>query len=153
MYYLWSILVLSHFSTPSVRQRVNQKLKNKLKDKPYLDFHGAFFAVAVKEGCSDIDHLDWADDIDNLTFVTAVDNWEGADLQFLELGLRFPLAQGDIAVGKMRKLVHSAGKITSGRRITLTFFTSELLTKQAMPWYKNHLKYRSQVEVKRLLEQ
>lgn len=115
---------------------------------PYLDFHGAFFAVAVKEGCSDVDHLDWADDVDNITFVTAVDDWEGADLQFLELGLRFPLAKGDVAAGKMRKMVHSAGKITSGRQITLTFFTSELLTKQVMAWYKNYLKYQDQLKAK-----
>lgn len=127
-------------------------MKKTLVDMPYLDFHGAFFAVAVKDDCSDVDHLDWGDDVDNITFVTAVGKWEGADLQFLELGLRFPLRKGDVGAGKMRKMVHSAGKITSGRRITLTFFTSELLTKQAMAWYNNHLKYQERLKAKGGLE-
>ncbi|KAF5388813.1 hypothetical protein D9757_005588 [Collybiopsis confluens] len=41
-----------------VRARVLNLLKDSLVDKPWLDFGGAFFAVAVKIGSSEIDHLD-----------------------------------------------------------------------------------------------
>ncbi|KAE9387620.1 hypothetical protein BT96DRAFT_1079083 [Gymnopus androsaceus JB14] len=114
--------------------RVSRLLTKPLQNMPYLDFHGAFFAIAVKQGCSDRDHLDWGDDLEAMTFITAVDEWEGADLQTPELGFCFPLCQGELGAGKMRKMVHSAGSITSGRRITLTFFTSELLTKHGKEW-------------------
>lgn len=52
--------------------RVKSIFKKKLLEHPYLDFGGAFFAIAVKEGSSDVDHLDWTDGLDNITFVTAV---------------------------------------------------------------------------------
>ncbi|KAJ3965579.1 hypothetical protein EV361DRAFT_810472 [Lentinula raphanica] len=107
--------------------RVRSLLAAEFAEMPWLDFGGAFFAVAIKTGSSERDHLDWSDDKYGLTWVSGVGDWQGADLKALETGWQFPLQPGDAILANMRQMVHSASPIVSGQRITLTFFTCNFL--------------------------
>lgn len=115
-----------------IRNRVSQILASDIEEKPWLDFGGAFFAVAVKIGCSERDHLDWTDDPEGLTWVSGVGDWEGADLRAIETGWQFPVQPGDVLAANMRTMVHSASPILRGERITLTFFTCKLLAQHSL---------------------
>ncbi|KAF5365354.1 hypothetical protein D9757_013779 [Collybiopsis confluens] len=115
------------------QQRIYARVSSSLTvDKPWLDFGGAFFAVAVKIGSSEVDHLDWTDDVKGLTWVSGVGDWVGADLRAIETGYQFPLQAGDALAGNMRLVVHSASPVVSGERITLTFFTCSVLAKHSL---------------------
>ncbi|KAJ3916633.1 hypothetical protein F5877DRAFT_68898 [Lentinula edodes] len=94
-------------------QRVRHFMKTRkiLQDKPWLDFGGAFFAVAVKEGNSEIYHLDWSDDREALTWVTGLGTWKGGDLRLVELDVQVPMKEGEALCGCMRQLVHSGSPI------------------------------------------
>ncbi|KAJ3838496.1 hypothetical protein F5878DRAFT_661131 [Lentinula raphanica] len=111
--------------------RVRKVLASEFAEMPWLDFGGAFFAVAIKTGCSERDHLDWSDDKYGLTWVSGVGNWEGADLRALETGMQYPLRPGEAILANMRQMVHSASPILSGQRITLTFFTCSFLARHS----------------------
>ncbi|KAJ3965022.1 hypothetical protein EV361DRAFT_811353 [Lentinula raphanica] len=111
--------------------RVRTALASEYESMPWLDFGGAFFAVAIKTGCSERDHLDWSDDKQGLTWVSGVGDWEGADLRALETGYQYPLRPGEAILANMRQMVHSASPILSGQRITLTFFTCSFLARHS----------------------
>ncbi|KAJ3751746.1 hypothetical protein EV360DRAFT_56395 [Lentinula raphanica] len=111
--------------------RVRKVLADEFAEMPWLDFGGAFFAVAIKTGSSERDHLDWSDDKYGLTWVSGVGNWQGADLRALETGKQFPLEPGEAILANMRQMVHSASPISSGQRITLTFFTCSFLARHS----------------------
>ncbi|KAJ3755616.1 hypothetical protein EV360DRAFT_49434 [Lentinula raphanica] len=111
--------------------RVRSVLAAELAEMAWLDFGGAFFAVAIKTGSSEIDHLDWSDDKYGLTWVSGVGDWQGADLKAMETGWQFPLQPGDAILANMRQMVHSASPIVSGQRITLTFFTCNFLARHS----------------------
>ncbi len=98
---------------------------------PWLDFGGAFFALAIKSGCSERDHLDWSDDKEGLTWVTGVGRRKGADLRAMEAGMQFPVAPGEALVGNMRQMVHSASPVLTGRRVTLMCFTCSFLARHS----------------------
>ncbi|KAF9060089.1 hypothetical protein BDP27DRAFT_1234659 [Rhodocollybia butyracea] len=112
--------------------RVHRKLAQELKEKPWLDFQGAFFALSIREGCSDRNHIDWSDDKEGRSWVTGVGSWKGASLRTPELGMETPVAPGEVILCNMRKVVHSASPITEGRRLTLTGFTCGLLAKHGL---------------------
>ncbi|KAJ3725175.1 hypothetical protein C8R42DRAFT_555831, partial [Lentinula raphanica] len=95
-------------------KRVRTVLADEFERMPWLDFGGAFFAVAIKTGCSEKDHLDWSDDKQGLTWVSGVGEWEGADLRALETGFQYPLQPGEAILANMRQMVHSASPISSG---------------------------------------
>ncbi|KAJ3884625.1 hypothetical protein GG344DRAFT_60315, partial [Lentinula edodes] len=99
---------------------------------PWLDFGGAFFAVAVKEGNSKIYHLDWSDDREALTWVTGLGTWKGGDLRLVELDVQVPMKEGEALCGCMQQLVHGGSPIVSGRCITITFFTYNILMKHSL---------------------
>jgi hypothetical protein len=93
--------------------------------RPALDFKGAFFTVAVKEGCSNIVHIDWSDGKKTMTWVWAVGNWEGAEFVAPQLGIRVPVQPGHL-FGLMAGVVaHFTTSLTSGRRVMFTCFTDQ----------------------------
>ncbi|KAJ3759947.1 hypothetical protein EV360DRAFT_40891, partial [Lentinula raphanica] len=127
---VWERQHRSHQQTRALL-RVRKILAADFKEMPWLDFGGAFFAVAIKTGCSECDHLDWSDDKYGLTWVSGVGGWQGADLRALETGMQFPLRPGEAILANMRQMVHSASPILQGQRITLTFFTCSLLARHS----------------------
>ncbi|KAJ3964344.1 hypothetical protein EV361DRAFT_812222 [Lentinula raphanica] len=125
------ICILKSINSCRALKRVRSILAAELAEMRWLDFGGAFFAVAIKTGCSERDHLNWSDDKLGLTWVSGVGNWEGADLRAVETGLQYPLRPGDAILANMHQMVHSASPILSGQRITLTFFTCSFLARHS----------------------
>ncbi|KAG2111493.1 uncharacterized protein F5147DRAFT_530838, partial [Suillus discolor] len=54
---------------------------------PVLDFFGAFFMFAIKEGMSEIYHVDWNNDLDSITWLLTLGDWEGGELVLPQKGL------------------------------------------------------------------
>ncbi|KAG2029698.1 hypothetical protein BDR03DRAFT_813490, partial [Suillus americanus] len=55
-------------------------LKDEFLARPTLDFFGAFFTFAIKEGTREIFHIDWNDELDSITWLIALGDWEGGEL-------------------------------------------------------------------------
>ncbi|THU94961.1 hypothetical protein K435DRAFT_588115, partial [Dendrothele bispora CBS 962.96] len=80
-----------------------------------LDFNGAFLCIAVKEGSSEIPHLDWNDDPNSFAWITAVGKgWEGGDFCVPQLGYRVPIRPGQILGALTRRLIHCGSKAEGG---------------------------------------
>jgi hypothetical protein len=94
------------------------------------NWKGAFFTVAVKEGSSDIIHIDYNDDLDGITWVIPLGDFEGADLFCPQLGVRVPIAPGQVFGGIMRRVAHAATPISHGRRVVLTCFCDKFTMKR-----------------------
>ncbi|THU98901.1 hypothetical protein K435DRAFT_659953, partial [Dendrothele bispora CBS 962.96] len=100
-----------------------------------LDFHGAFLCVAVKEGSSEILHLDWQDDPNVFAWIAPVGKgWTGGDFCLPQLGLRVPILPGQVVGALTRRLIHASSVVTSGRRIVLTCFSDRGTLKKADQW-------------------
>ncbi|KAJ3846754.1 hypothetical protein EV368DRAFT_88563 [Lentinula lateritia] len=87
---------------------VRNELGAEFEEMPWLDFKGAFFAIAIKEGGSEINHLDWSDNPKGLTWVAPVGTWRGGDLKTIEMGLQTSIGPGDAIIANMREIVHAA---------------------------------------------
>ncbi len=95
------------------------------------DLGPVVFSVAMKEGSSEKNHLDFSDDYVYLSWVIAVGDWEGADFCAPQLGFQFPIKSGQIFAVRTRTLAHCSSPITSGRRIVFTCFAERILLQQA----------------------
>ena len=98
-----------------------------MAEHPALNFNGAFFTVAVKEGGSEILHLDWSDGKKTITWVFAVGDWKGCEFVAPQLGVRVPIVPGHLFRVLSRTLAHFTTPITSGRRVVFTCFTDQNL--------------------------
>jgi hypothetical protein len=93
-----------------------------------LDFDGAFFAIAVKEGVSEMIHVDFNDGKKTITWVWPVGDWdEGADFVAPQLGVRVPVRAGQMIGIMAGTMAHFITPIKSGRRVIFTCFTDQLL--------------------------
>lgn len=85
--------------------------------------------MAVKEGASELLHLDWNDDEDNMAFVLPVGDWEGGEFCCPQLGEKIPIRPGQVFAVTARVLVHCSAPVTNGRRVVFTLFTDNILLK------------------------
>ncbi|KAF9474886.1 hypothetical protein BDN70DRAFT_898616 [Pholiota conissans] len=107
--------------------RVKRILGPELVERPTMDFTGSFFSVAVKEGSSEKVHIDFNDDINGITWVVPLGDWEGGEFCAPQLGYKIPIIPGQI-LGVMTKLLaHCGAPVTNGRRIVLTLFSDRFL--------------------------
>ncbi|KAF8193031.1 hypothetical protein BJ912DRAFT_848635, partial [Pholiota molesta] len=58
---------------------------------PALDFNGAFFTVAVKEGLSEIVYIDINDDLYGITWVVPLGYWTGGKFCASQLSIKIPI--------------------------------------------------------------
>jgi hypothetical protein len=107
--------------------RVHAWLGDELAKRPALDFKGAFFTIAVKEGGSEIVHIDWSDGRNTMTWVFAVGDWEGGEFVAPQLGIRVPIVPGHLFGVMSRTVAHFTTPITSGQRVVFTCFTDQNL--------------------------
>jgi hypothetical protein len=114
--------------------RVRQLLRRQLGARPSFDFGGPFFTIAVKEGSSDVLHIDWNDDPNSITWTIPLGDWEGAELYCPQLKCRIPIKSGQIYGGLMRRTAHCSSPITNGRRIILTCFTDHWVLRHGDAW-------------------
>ena len=109
---------------------MSAKLGDKFASRPNLDFGGAFFTVAVKEGSSEIVHIDFNDDCKNVAFVVPFGDFKGADLCVPQLNTRVPVSPGQVVAFNSKLLAHCSSPILEGRRIILTLFTDYVVLKR-----------------------
>ncbi|KAG2366158.1 hypothetical protein BDR07DRAFT_1215322, partial [Suillus spraguei] len=83
---------------------------------PALDFGGVFFTVAIKEGTSEIIHIDWNDCINSITWLIALGDWEGGYIVFPQDGImcRIPIRAGDAFGFMAHTLAHCTTPVTKG---------------------------------------
>ncbi|KAG2116857.1 hypothetical protein BD769DRAFT_1390944 [Suillus cothurnatus] len=72
-------------------RRVQIILAAQLLECPSLDFGGSVFAVTVKEGGSQLIHINWHDCHAIWAFVFAIGDWEGGEFCAPELGIKIPI--------------------------------------------------------------
>ncbi|KAK7464174.1 hypothetical protein VKT23_006340 [Stygiomarasmius scandens] len=100
-----------------------------------LDFEGSFFCAAIKEGSSELWHVDWNDDPNTLTWIIPVgQGWEGAEFCVPQLGVKVPILPGQVLGALTRCLVHCAAPSSGGRRLVLTLFCDHWIMKHSDEW-------------------
>lgn len=83
----------------------------------------------MKEGSSDRLHIDFNDDINTLSWVIALGDFEGGEFCSPQLGCKIPMLPRQALGAATRVMVHSGSLVTKGRRIVLTFFSDKTLMK------------------------
>lgn len=110
---------------------MQEKLDDPLNQAEYVDFGGAFFTVAIKEGCSERLHVDFNDHPFSLTWMVPLGTWTGGDFLGPQFGEVIPVRSGQM-LGVMTKVIaHCGTPITSGRRLVLTCFMDNTLVSQS----------------------
>lgn len=110
-----------------------------------FDFGGSFSTIAVKEGGSELMHIDWGDSPDSLTFITSVG---GRSVYFCipQLRMKIPLQPGQFLAVASRLLSHFVVHITDetehqlnlraacDRRVVIVGFCEYLWLKHSEDW-------------------
>lgn len=96
-----------------------------------MDFGVTFFTIAVKEGGSEIIHIDWNDNLHKFALIFAAGDWEGGEFCIPQLGVRIPLRPGQVIAVRTRLLAHCSAPIL-GRRIVFTCFTDSTLLEHTL---------------------
>jgi hypothetical protein len=105
-------------------------LADELANRPALSFGGAFFTVAVKEGSSELLHLDFNDDPNGISWIVPLGDWEGGQYCVSQLGMKIPIQSGQVLGAMTRILAHCSAPV-KGRRIILTLFANKNLLKHS----------------------
>ncbi|TFK35694.1 hypothetical protein BDQ12DRAFT_634882 [Crucibulum laeve] len=130
-------LLKFYFPEVSARQqRARQKVSEDLIGTgDWIDFGGAFFTVAAKEGtASEIFHLDSSDDPDTITWTVPIGRWVGGDFSGPQLNTKIPVQSGQ-ALGVTTRLLSDSPTLTNDGdyRLVLTLFSDKFLMKHADP--------------------
>ena len=107
-------------------KRVMTLLAEEFKKRPALQFGGAFFTVAIKEGSSEVIHLDFNDDPNGISWIVPLGDWEGGEFCLPQLGIKIPIRSGQILGAMTRILAHCSAPV-KGFRIILTLFADKFL--------------------------
>lgn len=119
-------------------RRVHAWIGQELNVRPSIDFDAAFFTIAVKEGCSELIHIDFNDHPHSITWVFAVGEWEGGELCLPQLGKKFPIRPRQLFGIMSRVLAHCSAPVTAGRRVIFTCFSDcYILEHTDLPVYGN----------------
>ena len=97
-------------------------LATELNERPNLDFGGLFFTIAVKEGSSEIFHIDWNDNMQKYAIIFCAGDYEGGEFCVPQLRVRIPLRPGSVIAVRTRLLAHCSAPL-KGRRLVFTCFT------------------------------
>lgn len=108
-----------------------------MSDFPWIDFGGAFYAMAIKDGGSQKIHLDWMDHSGTYAWILNIGpSWKGGDLCFPQLGKRVPTRPGQVIAFQGRYLAHCASP-TLGDRLVITCFSDRSLMGRALATFKS----------------
>ncbi|KAK7442562.1 hypothetical protein VKT23_016160 [Stygiomarasmius scandens] len=130
--HLWTRQVKAHHF---VRKHFRPGHREEFEARVALDFEGSFFCAAIKEGSSELWHVDWNDDPNTLTWVIPIgEGWEGAEFCVPQLGVKVPILPGQILGALTRRLVHCAAPSCGGRRLVLTLFCDRWIMKHSDEW-------------------
>ncbi|KIJ53131.1 hypothetical protein M422DRAFT_25637 [Sphaerobolus stellatus SS14] len=98
-----------------------------IKEHPAIDMGGLFFTLAIKEGGSQIPHLDWLDHPGIYAFVLTV-------ACFPQLGKKIKTYPGMVIAFQARYLAHFAGEST-GQRLVITCFSDQFTVACALKMF------------------
>lgn len=90
---------------------------------PQLDFHSAFFTIAVKSGSSERIHVDCNDQKLTWTWIIVVGDWEGGEFCIPQLSVKIPLHSGQVFAVMSGLLAHFSAPVSSGTHIIMTCFS------------------------------
>lgn len=100
------------------------EIREALLKRKALDFFGLFFTIAIKEGGSQIIHIDWTDHPWVYAWIIlAGEGWEGGELCLPQLGRKIPTSPGQVIAFTARTLAHFSAAHRNGRRVVFTGFT------------------------------
>ncbi|KAJ7448306.1 hypothetical protein B0H11DRAFT_1744453, partial [Mycena galericulata] len=118
-----------------VQERIHRRvlffLSEDLALRPSLDFGGLFFTIAVKEGNSEIIHIDWNDNMHKFALIFCAGDYQGGEFCVPQLGVRVPLRPGSVIAARTRLLAHCSAPL-SGRRLVFTCFTDSTLLEHTL---------------------
>jgi hypothetical protein len=109
-------------------------LKREFEKRPALDMGGTFYTLAIKDGASEIYHLDLKDHLYSWTFIVLIGDWTGGELYIPQIDRKVPVRQGQVIAIMTRLLVHCTAPITSGQRTVFTCFSNAVLMKHGKQW-------------------
>ncbi|KAJ7229880.1 hypothetical protein GGX14DRAFT_343678 [Mycena pura] len=114
-----------------VRKRIHQYLGEELKKWPHFDFDGVFTTIAVKEGATEVWHVDWGDPLARPTLVFCIGEYTGGQICFPQLDSKVSFLPGS-ALAFLARLVGHCSAPHTGRRIVFTCFTDNTLLEHAL---------------------
>jgi hypothetical protein len=85
----------------------------------------------VKEGSSEVLHVDWNDNLNGYAIIFGVGDYTGGEFCIPQLGYRIPLRPGAVLAVRTRLLAHCT-HTGSGRRLIFTCFTDSTLLAQTI---------------------
>ncbi|VDC03550.1 unnamed protein product [Peniophora sp. CBMAI 1063] len=101
------------------------------RDRPALDLGDGFHAIAIKDGSSDLLHIDMHDGL--MAFIIALGDWlEEGYLVIPQLGVKFRIPPRSAFGFLASLLAHFTTPPVGGRRIVITCFTDRFLLKHAL---------------------
>ena len=109
-------------------------LVDELVNCPFI-LDGAFFTVAVKEGSSELIHLNFNDDLNGITWIVPLDNWKGGKLCVSQLGMKIPICPGQMLGAMTRILAHCSASVKCCRLILTLIVNKTLLKHSWNHWY------------------
>ncbi|KAJ7814762.1 hypothetical protein B0H14DRAFT_3746961 [Mycena olivaceomarginata] len=119
-----------------VYDRVKTVLAEEFAARPALDFGGLWFMVAVKEGSSEIIHLDFNDTHALVAFIWVISPpnslWTGGEFCAPQLGGKIPFRPGQMIAARTRILAHCGATVRGKGRITFTCFSDSQLVEQTL---------------------
>ncbi|KAI0044869.1 hypothetical protein FA95DRAFT_1496441 [Auriscalpium vulgare] len=132
------------YVAPRIRQTLNQHnpeqartvercaehVRRLVNFREALDFNGACLCIAIKQGSSELIHVDFNDHERFLTCVLPVGDAVGAHVFLPQLNQRFAVERGSMFAFKAKRLAHCTSPPTSGERIVLTCFTDYATAKR-----------------------
>lgn len=84
-----------------------------------------FPAFALVDGNSEENHNDPHDFRSGYCCISVVGDFEGGEIEFPHLKLRFLVRPGDIIFFRSHLLYHRSAKVTKGRRLALVLFANQ----------------------------
>jgi hypothetical protein len=113
--------------------RIREYVKEYLPDVPY-DFHGAFFAIAVRRGTSDVIHTDWSNARGgSMAYNLTTGSWQnGGYLEVYQCKMKTQTMMGDMIGIQAQRLLHRTTPVKDPEdpdsdRVVFTCFTENTL--------------------------
>ncbi|KAI0078138.1 hypothetical protein K474DRAFT_1674314 [Panus rudis PR-1116 ss-1] len=120
----------------------HEHIRKAMRKRPALNFGRLFTTMALSEGGSQRNHVDWLDDPNLLAWVIPLGNFGQSYTCFPQLGKKYALRAGDACGMASRHLSHCAELLGVGQRDVITMFTHRSLVKAAEDWWDS----RSEVQ-------
>lgn len=126
-----SLALLSDFFHDRCSARAEKYCAEIYRDRPAVNLGHGFHAIAIKDGSSDLLHIDMHDEL--MAFILALGEWLSEGYLVLpQLGVKFRIPPGSAFGFLASRLAHFTTSPIGGRRIVITCFTDRFLLRHAL---------------------